>query len=60
VIACLLLAIQGAWGVYQKKRESLARLQQEQDAKPRIILVKAESNKETADTFDPTFAQLEH
>jgi serine/threonine protein kinase len=59
VIACLLIAIQGAWGVYQKKRESIARLQQTEDAKPRVILVKAGPNKETVDTIDPTFAQLE-
>lgn len=59
VIACLLFAIHGAWGVYQKKRESLARLQQAEDAKPRIVLVKAGTNKETVDAIDPTFAQLE-
>jgi serine/threonine protein kinase len=59
VIACLLVAIQGTWGIYQKKQQELARLQQAEPAKPRIIIVKAEPPKEKPLQIDPMMVQLE-
>jgi serine/threonine protein kinase len=59
IIGFLLLAIQGTWGIYQKKQDDLARLQQVEDAKPRIIIVKAEPEKETPHQMEPMMAQME-
>jgi serine/threonine protein kinase len=59
VIAGLLVAIHGAWGVYQQKLEKLARLQQTQDAQPRIIPSNAQPTKQSPPQFDRMFVRLE-
>lgn len=43
LIAVLLCAIGLLWGVYQTKQETVALLQQEEDAKPKVIFVHADS-----------------
>jgi serine/threonine protein kinase len=40
VIAALLLAIHGAWGVYREKQRTIAQLQKIEDAKPPVVIVK--------------------
>jgi hypothetical protein len=40
VIAFLLFSIYALWGFYQAKQERLARLQMEENAKPKVVIVK--------------------
>lgn len=42
VIALLLFSIYGLWGLYQAKQERLARLQQQENAKAKVIIVRAQ------------------
>jgi serine/threonine protein kinase len=57
VIGFLLVAIHSLWGVYQEKQETLARLQQAEDAKPRVIIVKADAVEQTPRVIDTAIVQ---
>lgn len=48
VIALLLFSIYGLWGIYQAKQERLAQLQQREDAKPKVIIVRAQPDATSA------------
>jgi serine/threonine protein kinase len=58
VIALLLLAINGVWGAYQTKKDTLARLRNMEDAKPRVIIIEAEPVKESPHAIDPSIVQF--
>jgi cbb3-type cytochrome oxidase subunit 3 len=59
VIAFLIFSICGLWGVYQEKRANLARLQQAENAKPKVIIVKSEPDKRMPHEIDPMIVQVE-
>jgi len=56
VIASLLLAIHGAWGIYQEKQRTVARLQKIEDAKTPVVVVKKAGVAEPS-RIDQTLAQ---
>jgi serine/threonine protein kinase len=59
LIGFLLFAIHGAWGVYQEKQQEYARLQQSEEAKPRVVTVKSATENEASEEFDPMFARMD-
>lgn len=50
VIAFLLFSIYGVWGLGQAKQERISRLQLEEDAKPKVVIVKAAETDDVANT----------
>lgn len=56
VIAALLLAIHGTWGIYQEKKRTTAHLQKIEDAKPPVIQVK-KARGTNQDRVDQMLAQ---
>ena len=56
VIGVLLFAIHGAFGIYQEKQRTVARLREIGDAKPRVIIVKKAGGDQHL-RIDPTIAQ---
>jgi serine/threonine protein kinase len=58
VIGFLLVAIHGVWGAYEAKQDSLASLRKMEEAKPRVIIIKAEPGKETPQAIDSSLVQL--
>lgn len=59
VIGFLLITAHGMWGVYQEKKENLARLQQADDAKPRVSIVKTDAEKEAPEAMNTAIVQWE-
>ena len=56
IIAALLLAIHGAWGIYQKELRTTALQQKIEDAKPPVIVVR-KAARERQSEIDPMIAQ---
>jgi len=50
VIALLLFSIFGVWGLGQAKQERITRLQKEEDAKPKIVVVNAARSDDASNT----------
>jgi serine/threonine protein kinase len=50
VIAFLLFSICGVWSLGQAKQERITRLQKEEDAKPKIVVVNAARSNDASDT----------
>jgi serine/threonine protein kinase len=53
IIAVLLCALYFVWGVYQTKKADLARLQREQDAKPRVVKI-IQAPRDSAAAMSPS------
>jgi serine/threonine protein kinase len=58
VITALLLAIHGAWGVYQERQHTVARLQKTEDAKAPVVIVKRSARPAQA-PIEPMIAQAD-
>lgn len=58
-IGFLLITVQGIRSIHQENKENLARLQQAEDAKPRVIVLKPNAEKEAPGAMETAIVQWE-